>query len=359
MVGARIPTFLDLEANSMNTRMTMVAVAAVSLAVGYALGYGQRTGFATSPAAAAEVAPHAGHVMVDEHAGHAAEAMAGGAVQAASSNPRLPAPTEGASARLDASPRHSEFVKTTANGAPLNMWVVYPERAEKAPVIVVIHGASAFDSWIRGVGDQLASEGFIAVVPDLLTGKGPSGGGTESFSGSDALGKAIQSLTRDEIIARLHAARDYGLKLPAASGRNAVLGFCFGGSQTFMYSTQQPGLHAAVVFYGSAPAQPGTPSAGPGTTPTSYTPAADMLAKITAPVLGLYGGADARINATVPATQATMKQLGKIYEPHFFEGAGHAFLSGQGGQNGANLKATEQAWPIAIGFLRRHLEGRT
>jgi carboxymethylenebutenolidase len=348
-----------LEDKSMKTRITMVAVAVVSLAVGYAIGYGQRAGLAASPAEAAAIDPHAGHIMVDEHAGHAAEAMAS-ASQAVASNPRLPAATEGAKARLNSSPRHAEFVKTTANGAPLDMWVVYPQRAEKAPVVVVIHGASAFDDWIRGVGDQLASEGFIAVVPDLLTGKGPNGGGTDSFADADARGKAIQSLQRDEIIARLHAARDYGLKLPAASGRNAVLGFCFGGSQTFMYSTQQPGLHAAVVFYGSAPAQPGSPSAGPGAAPpASYTPAADMLARIAAPVLGLYGGADARINATVPATQAKMKELGKIYEPHFFEGAGHAFLSGQGGMNGANLKATEQAWPIAIGFLKRHLEGRT
>jgi carboxymethylenebutenolidase len=352
----------------MKTRVTMVAISVVSLAVGYALGQSQRTGLAASPAAtAAAVDPHAshgaadehaGHGIIDEHAGHALEARAGAGAQVVSSNKSIPPATEGARARLNASPRHSEYVKITAGGAPLNMWVAYPERSDKAPVVVLIHGASAFDDWIRAVGDQLASEGFIAVVPDFLSGKGPNGGGSESFAGADELGKAIASLTREEMIVRLNAARDYGIKLPAASGKSAVLGFCFGGSQTFMYSTQQPGLNAAVVFYGSAPNQPGTASAGPGAAaPASYTPARDLLAKIAAPVLGLYGGADARINATVPATQAMMKELGKTYEPHFFEGAGHAFLSGQGGQNGANLRASEQAWPIAVAFLKKHLAG--
>lgn len=350
----------------MKARMTMVVVAVMSLAIGYVLGQSQRVGLAASPVATAAVDQHAGHAVVDEpggqaaldeHAGHAAEAFASSAVQTAASNKNIPPSSAGAKARLNASPRHSEYVKITAKGAPLNMWVVYPERRDKAPVVVLIHGASAFDDWIRAVGDQLASEGFIAVVPDFLTGKGPNGGGTEAFASSDDVGKAIQTLTREDMIARLDAAREYGIKLPAASGKSAVLGFCFGGSQTFMYSTQQPGLNAAVVFYGSAPNQPGTASAGPGTAPTSYTPAREMLAKINAPVLGLYGGADARIGATVPATQAMMKELGKTYEPHSFEGAGHAFLSGQEGQNGANLRASEQAWPMAVAFLKKYLEG--
>lgn len=350
----------------MKAPITVVGVAVVSLAVGYAIGQSRRPGLAASPTAAVD--PHAGHDMSgvpvtpgidDEHAGHAME-MAAGAVQAApSSNRSLPADNEGAKQRLNLTPRHAEMTKTTANGQPLNLWVVYPERKEKAPVVVVIHDIGGLSDWVRGVGDQLASEGFIAVVPDLITGKGPSGGGTESFAGNDDVGKAIQSLTREEIVARLNAARDYGIKLPAASGKSAVLGFCFGGSQTFMYSTEQPNLSAGVVFYGSAPSQPGTPSAAPGATPTSYTPAADMLANIKAPIIGLYGGADARINATIPATEAKMKELGKTYEPHIMEDAGHGFVRNQSGQNGANLKATEKAWPLAIAFLKRHTEGRT
>lgn len=343
----------------MKTRIAIPAVAVVSLAIGYAIGQSQRPSLAASSAGAGTFDAHGGHVMIDDHAGHAAEAMAGAAVQASSSNRHIPPSSDGAKARLNASPRHGEYVMIRVGGAPLNMWVVYPERKDKAPVVILIHGRAGFDDWIRAVGDHLASEGFIAVAPDFFARKASSG--ADAFAGPDDVDKAIQSLTRAEMVARLDAAREYGITLAAASGRSAVLGFCFGGGQTFMYSTQQPELNAAVVFYGSAPNQPGTASAGPGEPPpTSFTPAREMLARIKAPVLGLYGGADARINATVPATQAMMKELGKSYEPHFFEGAGHAFLSGQGGQNGANLKASEQAWPLAVAFLKRHLEkGRT
>lgn len=339
----------------MKTRITVVVVAVVSLAVGYAIGQSQRPGLAATPVAAVD--PHAGHVMMEDHAGHALE-MAGAVQAAPSSNRSLPADNEGAKQRLNSTPRHGEMTKTTVNGQPLNLWVVYPERKEKAPVVVVIHDIGGLSDWVRGVGDQLASEGFIAVVPDLITGKGPQGGGTESFAGNDEVGKAIQSLTREEINARLNAAREYGVKLPAASGKSAVLGFCFGGTSSFAYAVAQPDLNAAVVFYGSAPPAPGSPSAGPGSTPTSYI-VADTVANIKAPVIGLYGGADARINATIPATEAKMKQLGKIYEPHIMDGAGHGFVRNQSGQNGANLKATEKAWPLAMAFLKRHTEGRT
>lgn len=334
----------------MKTRMTMAAVAIVSLAVGYAIGQSQRTGVAASPAAIA-VDPRAGHAVVDEHAGHATEAMAGAGIQVATSNKNIPATDGAAKERLNMSPRHGEFVKTRANGVPMNMWVVYPERKDKAPVVVVIHGAAGFNDWLRGVADQLAAEGFIAVAPDLLSGRGPHGGGSESFVNRDDIGKTLGSLTRADINARLSAAREYGLALPAANGKSATMGFCSGGTNNFAYTVSQPGLNAAVVFYGSAPS-------APGATAGSFTPA-DTLANIKAPILGLYGGDDARINSTIPATQAKMKALGKIYETHIFEGAGHGFLGQQGGQNGANLKASEQAWPIAISFLRKHTAGGT
>ena len=79
------------------------------------------------------------------------------------------------------------------------------------------------------------------------------------------------------------------------------------------------------------------------------------LASVRAPVLGLYGGNDARVNSTVPAVDSAMKAMKKTFEPHFFEGAGHGFLRQQDGQNGANLKATQQAWPLTVAFFRKHL----
>jgi len=262
-------------------------------------------------------------------------------------NPNLPPDDAGAKDQLSKSPRHGEWVDIKmANGPAINSFVVYPERSTKAPVVMVIHDIFGMGDWARAVGDQLAKEGFIAIVSDFLSGKGPNGGGTSSLG--DQVGQTIRTLTPDELNARLDAVMAYGKALPASNGRTATIGFCWGGSVSFGYAIAQPGLNAAVVYYGTPP------SDGPQ---GSFVPAA-ALANVKAGVIGFYGGADARVTGTVAATEAKMKELGKIYQPNIFEGAGHGFLKGQGGSDGANLKATAQAWPKTIGFLRMYTDGK-
>jgi carboxymethylenebutenolidase len=242
---------------------------------------------------------------------------------------------------LEESSRHGEYVDLDLPGGKLNTWVVYPERKDKAGVVLVIHDIRGMSDWIRAVGDQLAQDGFIAVVPDFLSGKGPDGGGTKSL-GSE-VGQAIRKLTEEEVTVRLDAAMAYGKQLPASNGKTAVLGFCWGGTQSFGYALAQPKLQGSVVFYGSVP----------GSSATEVPDA--RIAAISAPVLGLYGGNDARINATLPPTIAAMLKHGKTYEFHTFEGAGHGFTSRQDGAGVANLFAVQHAWPLALAFLRRHL----
>jgi carboxymethylenebutenolidase len=244
---------------------------------------------------------------------------------------------------LEESPRHGEWTDIAMeDGTKLNTWVVYPERSDQAGVVLVIHDIRGMSDWIRAVGDQLAEDGFIAVVPDFLSGKGPDGGNTASL-GRD-VGQTIRKLTEEEVVGRLDAAKRYAAGLPAANGKTAVLGFCWGGTQSFGYALAQPKLDAAVVYYGSVPGA--TADAVPE----------DRLAKIAAPVLGLYAGDDARINATLPPTIAGMMKAGKTYELHTFEGAGHGFLHRQDGAHGANLTAAQHSWPLTLSFLRRHLK---
>jgi carboxymethylenebutenolidase len=192
----------------------------------------------------------------------------------------------------------------------------------------------------RAMGDQLAQDGFIAVVPDFLSGKGPNGGGTESLGAE--VGKTIQSLTPADVVARLNAAMDYGKKLPSSSGKTGVIGFCWGGARSFGFAAAQPALNAAVVYYGDAP------GSADNTQETT-------LANVKAPVLGLYAGNDARINATLPPTEAAMKKLGKSYELHTYEGAGHGFMFSQAGAGGANLKAAQESWRVVLQFFRKNL----
>ncbi len=244
--------------------------------------------------------------------------------------PALPPSEDTAKARLEASPRHGELMSVDVAGTAVKTWVVYPERKDKAPVVIVVHEIFGLTDWIRAVADQLAADGFIAVAPDLLSGKGPGGGGTEAYPSRDDAVKAVSGLSRDEVVARLDAVRTWALALPAASGRSASIGFCWGGGTSFAWALRQPGLNGAVVYYGMSPEEP---MGG------------------TAPILGLYGGNDARVDATIEPAKTV---LGARYDPHVFEGAGHGFLRAQRGQDGANLRATEQAWPLTLAFLRKH-----
>ena len=254
-------------------------------------------------------------------------------------DPSLPASEETAKAALESSPRHGEYVdiKNPAGGVPIRTWIVYPERKDKAGVVIVIHEIFGLSDWIRAVADQLAREGFIAVAPDLVSGHGPGGGGTESAASRDDVVKLVREITPEEATTRLNAVRGHAIKLPAANGKTATIGFCWGGARSFAYAAAQPALNAAVVYYGTSPE-------------------AAALATIKAPVLGLYGSDDARVNATIAPAEAEMKKLAKTYEPNIYEGAGHGFLRGQSQREGANLKATAQAWPRTIAFLRQHLK---
>ena len=247
----------------------------------------------------------------------------------------LPASDDTARARLNASPRHGEWVKVESGGDTINAWVVYPERSDRAPVVLVIHEIYGLTDWIRSVADQLAAEGYIAIAPDILTGKGPGGGGTESVDRDGAVA-LVRALDRGEVVVRLNAAAQYATSLPAAQDKWASVGFCWGGRTSFAYAAAQPNLSAAVVYYGSSPT-------------------VEALARIQGPVLALYGGDDARVNKTIPAAQTEMKRLGKSYQPKIYDGAGHGFLRAQEARDGANMRASEQAWPETIGFLRKEL----
>ncbi|HEX6051204.1 MAG TPA: dienelactone hydrolase family protein [Gemmatimonadaceae bacterium] len=274
----------------------------------------------------------------DEHAQH--EATSGGNV-ALSTQPgtSLPPSSANVKTRLDASPRHAEWAVIRDGSDSVRAYVVYPERKDKAPVVVVIHEIFGLSTWIRGVADQLAADGFIAIAPDLLTGKVPLDGDTATNA---AARSAIATLKPDDVHRQLAAVAKYGMSLPAALPKYGIVGFCWGGSASFAHAVRSlEGLGASVVYYGSSP------------------PTAD-LSRVKVPVLGLYGGNDARVNATIPPADSAMKALGKAFEPHIFEGAGHGFLRAQGTSQdttiaAANVTATQKAWPLTISFFRKHL----
>jgi carboxymethylenebutenolidase len=213
-------------------------------------------------------------------------------------------------------------------------FVVYPETKSKASVVVLIHEIFGLTDWAKEMADELAAQGFIVVAPDLLSGHGPNGGGSDALPSQEDRVKAVSALDPNDVLADLDSAADYAGKIPAANGQVAVAGFCWGGSKSFAFATHRKGLNAAFVFYGTGPSDVST---------------------VTAPVYGFYGGEDARVDATISATTEAMKAAGKFYEPVTYDGAGHGFMrAGEDpdNKNPANTTARTQAFVRLVKELK-------
>lgn len=233
---------------------------------------------------------------------------------------------EWAKDRLEKSPRHGEWVTLKNGSRDVKAFLVFPEVKDKATAVVVIHEIFGLTDWVRGVADQLAEAGYIAITPDMLSGLGPNGGGTAELPGEEVR-KKIATLAPDQITGDLNAAVKYVKDLPACNGKVVVAGFCWGGSQCFRFATNNKEIMAAYPFYGSAPSP-------------------EDLKRIACPVHGFYAENDARINAGLPKTIDAMKELGKTFEPVTYEGAGHGFMRAGEAPNAteANKKACAAAW---------------
>lgn len=236
---------------------------------------------------------------------------------------------------LAESPRHGEWVYIDAGGGDsVSAFVVYPERADAADSVVVIHDIMAMSAWARLVGDRLAEQGYLAVVPDLLSGKAPEGGDSGDFENAAERGKAMRALEPEEVDRRIQACVEYARGLDSTTETVSVGGFCWGGSTTFRYATYDPTIAGAHVFYGGPPDD-------------------EAMQKIEAPVYGYYAEFDNRINASLEATKAKMAELGKTFEPVMYPEVGHGFVrNGMGPSANDTYKAqTAAAWERWLALL--------
>lgn len=312
-----------------------------------------------------------GNSAVDEHSAHmsAADLSASyappAAAQGAQGIPGLPPSGSTAAARLSSTPRHGEWVKIAwepGSSDSLMAWVVYPESRTKAPVVVVVHENTGLTTWVRGVADHVAAEGFIAIAPDFLSRV--RGGPSNVELAPDSVRRIISGVNAGERNKVIVAAANYAMTLPAAEQRYAVIGYCWGGSTTFYHAVHGGvrGFSGGVAFYGLPYMRGGAPA----TATTPAVPAtldADSLAKIRVPVMLLNGSKDARIAAAMPALDSIMKALNKDYVGVNYEGAVHGFLRAQMDprptrdpvEEDANVAAAKDAWPRTVAFLRKNL----
>lgn len=311
--------------------------------------------------------------VVDDHAAHMSAAdlrmpVVGPVRGTVQGTPGIPASAQTSSARLAASPRHGEWVKVAVGqGTPdtIMAWIVYPSTRTRAPVVVVVHEIFGLQTWVRGVADQVAADGFIAVAPDFLSRV--RGGPSNVELASDTATRLIRGVDAAERNRVIIAAANYAMMQPAAEPRYAVIGYCWGGGTVFNHAVHGgvKGFSAAVAFYGISYITGGRPA-------TDSTPAvrasvnADSMARINVPVMLLNGSKDARIGAAMPMLDSTMKALKKDYSGTNYEGAVHGFLRAQDdpkqtrdtAEEAANLAAAKDAWPKTIAFLRKHLGAR-
>jgi carboxymethylenebutenolidase len=233
-------------------------------------------------------------------------------------------------AALESVTTHGEWVYIKRGRDSVRAYVAYPERKTKAPAVIVIHEIFGLTDWEPKVADRLAKEGFVAILPDLLSSKH---GVTPADPDSGR--KLIGQLEPERVTADLNAAYAYVNGLPAvAKDQIGTIGFCWGGGQSFRYATSNPKLRAAVVAYGPAP------------------DTADMK-KIQAPVLGIYGENDERINANLPLVTAAMQSAGKTFTSEVYPGTGHGFL--KPGRQGYDTPEREKAWARILEFFRARL----
>jgi carboxymethylenebutenolidase len=231
---------------------------------------------------------------------------------------------------MDRVTTHGEWIYIKRGQDSIRAYVAYPERKTKAPAVIVIHEIFGLTDWEPTVADRLAKEGFVAILPDLLSSKYGI-----TPADPDSGRKLIGQLEPKRITDDLNAVYAYVNGLSSvAQDQIGTIGFCWGGGQSFRYATNNPKLRAAVVAYGPAP------------------DTAD-LKKIQAPVLGIYGENDERINASLPIVTAEMQSAGKTFTSEVYPGTGHGFL--KPGRQGSNGPQVEKAWARILEFYRARL----
>lgn len=229
---------------------------------------------------------------------------------------------------------HGEWVKfANAAGDSVRAYVAYPERKDKAPTVILIHEIFGLTDWEPTMADHFAGLGYIAIAPDLLSSRWGTSPAT-----ADSGRKLIAQLTPAGVTADLDAAYKYVNALPAAQkDRTGVIGFCWGGGNVWRYASANPKLKAAVVCYG---------------------PLADtlLLTTIKAPVLGVFGEKDMRVNAMIPIEQRILGAMKVPFTADSYPGTGHGFL--KPGRTGSGTPEAARALSNIDAFFATHLGGK-
>ncbi len=201
---------------------------------------------------------------------------------------------------------------------------------EPLPAVIMIHEWWGLNDNIRSMAERLAGEGYIVLAVDLFGGKVA----TTPETARQLMMRAVEK--RGALTSNMEQAYAF-VTQTAGAPRVASLGWCFGGGWSLNTALLFPeDLDAAVIYYGQV------------------TDDESRLSPLQVPLLGLFGAEDRGVRLeSVQAFEAALERLGKEYEIHVYEGAGHAFANPSG--TNFNAEYAEDAWKRTLGFLGVHL----
>ena len=226
------------------------------------------------------------------------------------------------------------MVEFPANGTAAGGYLAVPDGG-RGPGVVVLQEWWGLVPQIKGVCDRLASEGFVALAPDLYHGE------MAEHTEMDRAGELMTSLPPDRAARDMSAAIDHLLSLDATSGNTVgVIGFCMGGMLTLLIAAQEGDrVAAAVPFYG-APLGDGAPD----------------WSGLTAAVEGhLAENDDFFPPEAINALGAELREAGRDVVFHVYEGTGHGFANEENPLGTWNEAAAATAWARTVAFLGAHL----
>jgi carboxymethylenebutenolidase len=210
--------------------------------------------------------------------------------------------------------------------------------------VVVIHHMPGYDRWSKEVTRRFATAGLMALCPNLYSREAPGA----SPDDAAATARAAGGVPDDRLIGDVAGAAAYLRELTASNGKVGVIGYCSGGRQAFLAACNV-NLDAAVDCYGAFVT--GTPAPG---FPLKVTPVVDQTPNLTCPVLGLFGNDDQYPSPEhVDELESEMNRLGKPFELHRFDGAGHGFFCVD--RPSYRPEAAVEGWGYIDAFFGTHL----
>jgi carboxymethylenebutenolidase len=228
----------------------------------------------------------------------------------------------------------------TANG-DIPGYRAMPANGKNLATILVVQEIFGVHEHIKDVCRRFAKAGYLAVAPEMFFRQGDV---SQLKDNKEIFAKVVNFVPDAQVMSDLDAAAAWAAKNGGDGKRLGVTGFCWGGRITWLYAAHNKAVRAGVAWYGRL--------VGQATEMTPRHPI-DVVDQINAPVLGLYGGADAGIpNDTVDKMNAALKEKGKPSMIHLYPDMPHAFHADY--RPSFRKEAAEDGWKRATEWFRKH-----